>query len=291
MPPAGPEVQQDLPTPLVTTGWLAGALGRANLVVVDASWYLPQQGRDAAAEFRAGHIPGARYFDLDAASDPGSDLPHMLPGPEHFASVMTALGIEATSDVVVYDGSGVQLSAPRLWWMLRVFGHDRVAVLDGGMPAWRAEGRSLEVGTPEPGAGRGFQPGWRGELVRSRSEVEAAVGGRTVQLGDARGAGRFAGSAPEPRPGLQGGHIPGSCNLPFTELIDPATGRYLPPEGLRRRIMDAGLQLDRPTVTLCGSGVTACSLALAMEVAGAAPVAVYDGSWSEWGRDGAVETD
>ena len=291
MPTTESPAGADIPTPLVTTEWLAGALGRANLVVVDASWYLPQQGRDAVGEFRAGHIPGARFFDLDVASDPDSELPHMLPSPEHFASIMSALGVHDGTQVVVYDGSGIQLSAPRLWWMLRVFGHDRVAVLDGGMHAWRAEGRALEGGDPAPVRGERFQPGWRADLVRSRTEVEAAVRARSPQLGDARGAGRFAGLAPEPRPGLQGGHIPGSCSLPFTDLVDPATGRYAPPEELRRLITDAGLRLHQPTVTLCGSGVTACSLALAMQVAGAGEVAVYDGSWSEWGRDGAVETE
>ncbi len=287
MPPPAPPA---LPTPLVSTDWLAGALGEPGLVVVDASWYLPQQGRDAAAEFRAGHIPGARFFDLDAASDPGSDLPHMLPTPEHFARHMTGLGISAGSRVVVYDGSGIQLSAPRLWWMLRVFGHDQVAVLDGGMRAWRDEGRPIEPGDPDPVAGAVFEPGWRGELVRSRAQVEAAVGSGVPQIGDARSSGRFRGTEPEPRPGLQAGHLPGSCNLPFTELVDPTSGRYLPARELQRLLASAGLAADQPAILLCGSGVTACSLALAMELAGAGPVAVYDGSWSEWGRDGAVET-
>lgn len=279
-----------LPTPLVSTAWLAGALGTPGLVVVDASWYLPQQARDPAAEFLAGHVPGARFFDLDACSDPSTDLPHMLPPPALFAETMDALGIDRDARVVVYDGSGVQLSAPRLWWMLRVFGHDRVAVLDGGLVAWQREGRRLESGPADPPAGAGFVPAFRPELVRSRAQLEGELGAGAAQVGDARSAGRFQGTAPEPRPGLKGGHLPGSCNLPFTDLIDPATGLYFAPVELRRRIEAAGLSLERPTIALCGSGVTACSLALGMELAGAGPVAIYDGSWAEWGRDGVVET-
>lgn len=279
-----------LPTPLVATDWLAKALGRPGLVVLDASWYLPQQGRDARAEFHAGRIPGARFFDLDATSDPGTDLPHMLPAPDHFALAMGALGVGNTTEVVVYDDSGTQLSAPRLWWMLRVFGHRSVSVLDGGLGAWRREGRPLESGAPVPVVPQVFHPRYRPELVRSRAELAEALTAGAAQVGDARGSGRFQGTAAEPRPGLQSGHVPGTCNLPFTDLIDPDTGRYLPVSELAGRIEAAGLRLDRPTITLCGSGVTACSLALALQVAGADEVAVYDGSWAEWGRDGVVAT-
>ncbi|MDZ4675058.1 MAG: 3-mercaptopyruvate sulfurtransferase [Gemmatimonadota bacterium] len=279
-----------LPRPLVSTDWLADALGRPGLVVIDASWYLPHQGRDAIAEFHAGHIPAARFFDLDATSDPESDLPHMLPTPEHFATAMSALGIDAGSDVVVCDDSGTQLSAPRLWWMLRVFGHESVAVLDGGLGAWRREGRPLEAGAAASATGVKFHSRFRPELVRSRTEVAGVLAAGAAQIGDARGEGRFRGTVAEPRPGLQSGHIPGTCNLPFTDLVDSGTGRYWPPDELARRFQPAGLRLDTPTITLCGSGVTACSLALAMQVAGAEEVAVYDGSWAEWGRDGIVES-
>lgn len=274
-----------LPTPLVSTAWLARHLGEPGLVVLDASWYLPQQQRDPRAEFLAGHVPGARWFDLDGASDPDSDLPHMLPPPAHFRAVMEALGVGSGTRVVAYDGSGTQMSAPRLWWMLRVFGHERVAVLDGGMRAWRAEGRPVEAGPASPPPSVVFQPRVRPELVRARAEVAQAVESRTAVMVDARSRERFEGRVDEPRPGLRRGHMPGACNLPFTELVDPETGRYHPAEELRARLQAMGLRGGEPVIATCGSGVTACAVALAIQVAWGVEVPVYDGSWAEWGRD------
>jgi len=253
-------------------------------VVLDASWYLPQQGRDPRAEFRAARIPGARFLDLDATSDPAADLPHMLPPATHAAASLGALGIGDEDSVVVYDGSGTQMSAPRAWWMLRALGHDAVRVLDGGMTRWRAEGLPLEAGPPPAVTPRLFTPRPVAALVRSREEVQSALAGGG-QVVDARPAARFRGEVPEPRPGVRRGRIPGSRNLPFTELVDLATGAYLPAVVLRERLRNAGVDLTRPAIASCGSGVTACSLALALELAGAGPVPVYDGSWAEWGRE------
>ncbi len=273
-----------LPTPLASPEWLAAHLGEPGLVVLDASWYLPQQARDPRAEFLAGHIPGARWFDLDAASAPDTDLPHMLPDPGRFRGTMEALGVGSASRVVVYDGSGTQMSGPRLWWMLRAHGHAQVTVLDGGMVAWRAGGHPIETGPAGPPPAAAFAARPRPELVRNRAEVAGVIEGGGAQLVDARSRERFQGLVDEPRPGLRRGHMPGACNLPFTDLVDPATGRYLPAAELRRRLLEAGVDPSRPAVATCGSGVTASSLALAMQLAFGAEVPVYDGSWAEWGR-------
>ncbi len=271
-----------LGSPIVGTDWLAQRLGRSDVVVLDASWYLPQAGRDAQAEYFAAHIPGARFFDLDRASDAANPLPHMLPSADAFARTMEALGVGDEAAVIVYDGSGVNLSAPRLWWMLKTFGHDAVAVLDGGFGKWRREGRPLEAGTVPIKAAH-FSPRFRPEMVRQRHEVEALLSAPLAQLVDARSRERFAGTAPEPRPGLASGHIPGSRNLPYTDLIDPGTGLVLSPDVLRARFTASGVNPARPVVTSCGSGVTACCLALALDILGSRQYAVYDGSWSEWG--------
>lgn len=273
-----------LPTPLVSTEWLAAHLGDLDLVVLDASWYLPQQQRDPRQEFLAGHIPGARWFDLDAASDPDSDLPHMLPPPGHLQATMESLGAGSASRVVVYDGSGTQMSAPRLWWMLRAFGHDQVAVLDGGMPAWRAAGHPVESGPAVAPPAVSFMPRRRSELVRGRGEVARVLDSGDATMVDARSRERFQGLVDEPRAGLRRGHMPGACNLPFTDVVGP-DGRYLSPEELRRRLAAAGLGAPQPVVATCGSGVTASSLALAIQLAWGQEVPVYDGSWAEWGKD------
>lgn len=265
----------------VSTGWLAERLDQGGLKVLDASWYLPQTGRDARAEYLAGHIPGAAWFDLDAASDPATSLPHMLPAAEAFAEAMGRLGLNDDDMIVVYDGSGANLSAARAWWMFRVFGHDRVAVLDGGLGLWRREGRPIATGKSARPAGR-FTARLDSRLVRGRAEVEALVASGAAQLLDARSRGRFEGSEPEPRPGLRGGHIPGSRNLPCAELVD-GNGRLLPLERLRARFRQAGFDGQRPVITLCGSGVTACALVLGLDALGVKDVAVYDGSWTEWG--------
>lgn len=270
--------------PLVSTEWLASRLHDPFVRAVDASWYLPSAGRDPEAEFRQGHIPGAVRFDLDRASDPATALPHMLPSADHFAECMRALGLNDDDTIVAYDGSGVNLSAPRAWWMFRVFGHERVAVLDGGIGYWRREGRPVERGPAAARTPGNFTTRFDPRRVRSAAEVLALVESHDAQLVDARSAGRFAGTDPEPRTGLRGGHIPGSRNLPFTTLVGP-DGRLLPVDELRGRLAAAGVEPGRPTVASCGSGVTACAVVLALEVAGFPGAAVYDGSWTEWGAD------
>jgi thiosulfate/3-mercaptopyruvate sulfurtransferase len=266
--------------PLVTTDWLAKHLGEADLRVVDGTWHMPQLGRDARAEFEAAHVPGAVFFDIDAIADRATTLPHMLPTVDEFAEAVGGLGIAGDDRVVVYDVRGV-VSAARVWWTFRAFGHDAVAVLDGGLKKWRAEGRAV-VGGPATPPRRIFRARLRPELVRDLSAMRANLDSRASQVLDARSAGRFAGTEPEPRAGLRGGHIPGSLNLPY-ETLYRADGTLLPPDELRGAAVAAGVELDRPIVTTCGSGVTASVLALALYLAGRPDVAVYDGSWSEWG--------
>lgn len=271
---------------LVSTQWLAQRLGAARsgvpvLRVLDASWYLPTSGRDPRVEYATGHIPGAVFFDLDAASDHASPLPHMLPSAGEFAERMAALGLDAADDLVVYDGSGVNLSAARAWWMFRVFGHDRVAVLDGGSAKWRREGRPLETGRPTLPRGR-FGARRDARRVRDLESVRDALARGSEQVVDVRSAGRFTGAEPEPRPGLRGGHMPGSVNLPVQQLVAP-DGTVLPPDVLRHRIEEAGIDLEQPVIASCGSGTSACALIHALYLLGDDRVALYDGSWSEWG--------
>ncbi len=266
---------------VVSTEWLSTRLGTPGLRVVDGSWYLPGSGRDAAAEYEAAHIPGAVFFDLDASSDLRSPLPHMLPTEVDFARRMSSLGLSDADDLVIYDGSGVNLSAPRVWWTFRTFGHDSVAVLDGGMGKWRREQRPTERGIVELPPGR-FTARLNRTAVRDLSQVRANIESGLEQLVDVRPAGRFAGLDPEPRPGLRGGHVPGSVNLPFTDLVQP--DGTMPDQGeLRRRLVNAGIDLSKPVVATCGSATTACALALSLHLTGHTQVAVYDGAWAEWG--------
>lgn len=269
----------DLPA-LVSTEWLASRLGSPGLRVVDGSWYLPGSGRDAAAEYLAGHIPGAVFFDLDANSNTANALPHMLPSAEAFAERMMRLGLHRSDAVIVYDGSGVNLSAARVWWMFRTFGHPRVAVLDGGLQKWRREGRPMETGAVQRPPGD-FTARLNPAAIRDLGQMWANLQNPTEQLVDLRSRGRFLGLEPEPRAGVRGGHIPGSRNLPFTELT-ASDGTMLPLPELRRRIESAGIDLSQPVIAMCGSGTSACALVLALELLGR-PAAVYDGSWTEWG--------
>lgn len=265
---------------LVSTEWLGSRLGSPGLRVVDGSWYLPGSGRNPAAEYAAGHIPGAVFLDLDATSDQTTPLPHMLPPASDFADRIMQLGLNQSDDIIVYDGSGVNLSAPRVWWTFRTFGHRRVAVLDGGMPKWRRENRPIERGVVQLPQGR-FTAQLDAASIRDLAAVRGNLETGAEQLVDLRSRGRFIGVEPEPRPGLRGGHVPGSRNLPFTELAGP-DGTMLPPDQLRRRIKAAGIDLTRPIVATCGSGTSACALVLALELLGR-PAAVYDGAWAEWG--------
>ena len=267
-----------MPDPLVSTEWLAARLGSPAVRVLDASWFMPSAGRDPRAEFEQAHIPGAAFFDIDALTDPSTNLPHMLPSPEAFEAAAGALGVDGHSCVVVYDAQGL-FSAPRAWWSFRVMGHADVRVLDGGLPKWRAEGRPLEQGPAAPGQAV-FSAAFRPELVRSLDQVRRALeGGQVV---DARPAPRFLGEAPEPRPGLRLGHMPGARNLPFASVL-AEDGTMLPKEALARVFEQAGVDPARPTTTTCGSGITAAILALALARLGR-EAALYDGSWAEWGR-------
>jgi thiosulfate/3-mercaptopyruvate sulfurtransferase len=266
--------------PVVSTGWLAERLGDPGLRILDATWYLPHLRRDAQAEFREAHIPGAVYFDIDAIADRQQGLPHMLPDAATFAEAVGALGVGDGDRVVVYGGKHLIASA-RVWWTFRTFGHDRIAVLDGGFPRWREEGRPVEAGAPSP-ARRHFTARFRPDLVTALDGVRRNLETRAVQVVDARSAGRFAGTEPEPRAGVRSGRIPGSLNLPYDGLFRP-DGSLLPAGDLRRRFEDARVDLARPIATTCGSGVSACVLALGLHLAGRPDVPVYDGSWTEWG--------
>ena len=265
---------------LVTTEWLAGNLSRRDVRVVDGSWHMPHLQRDARAEFAQAHIPGAVFFDIDAIADRSTTLPHMLPRASEFAQAVGRLGIGSRDRVVVYDTRGVA-SAARVWWTFRAFGHDKVFVLDGGLPRWRTEGRPVEAGEPTSKPRR-FTARLRPSLVRDLAAMRQNLETHKAQVLDARSRGRFAGTEPEPRAGLRGGHIPGSLNLPYDELYQK-DGTFLPADAIRDKLEGAGIDLRKPVITSCGSGVTASVLALGFHVVGRPDVAVYDGSWSEWG--------
>lgn len=276
-----------LPGPLVSTAWLAANFDARSIKVLDGSFVMPDSGRDIHDEFAAAHIPGAQLFDIDEIKDSANPLPHTVPSAVDFGRAVGAFGIDNTDAVVIYDTTNIAMAAARVWWMFRLFGHERVAVLDGGLPKWTREGRPVESG---PASAPNELPGFTARLRRPLLATEADVG-KASDMGDAtvvdaRDPARFSGREPESRPGLRSGHIPGSRNLPWPSLIDPDNGTLLPPEELRAAIDDAGIDLSKPIISSCGSGVTACVLALAAAVLAAPPVTVYDGSWTEWGRIG-----
>ncbi len=270
---------------LVSTEWLARELGAADLLVLDASYHLADAGRDAAAEHAAGHIPGALFLDLAGLADPAAPIENTMPPADHFSARMERLGLQESSRVVVYDDSAIR-SAARAWFMLRLFGLRNVAVLDGGLGKWKAEGRPLATGREAPPTGR-FPALADASRLRSKADVLRNLSEPREQLVDARGAGRFTGEEAESRPGLASGHIPGSRHLHYARLYNP-DGTQRSEEELREAFRSAGVDLDRPVVTTCGSGMTACILALALDRLGKDDVALYDGSWSEWGADPAT---
>jgi thiosulfate/3-mercaptopyruvate sulfurtransferase len=264
---------------LKSTEWLAGELGKPQVAVIDGSYYLPTQNRDARAEYTAAHIPGAVFFDINAVADHSTDLPHMLPGPDQFGAAAGELGISEKDTIVVYDGTGLY-SAPRVWWTFRIFGARNVYILDGGLPAWKAEGRATEAGAVKRPK-KTFNAEMDTGAVAMLTEVQMALNDQSAQVVDARSAGRFAGREPEPRAGLRSGHMPGAFSLPFTEIVE--NGRLASPERIAQAFKKAGVDADKPVITSCGSGVTAAILTLGLETLGKKPGRVYDGSWSEWG--------
>jgi thiosulfate/3-mercaptopyruvate sulfurtransferase len=263
----------------VSTEWLAAHLGDPNVAIVDGSFYLAALKRDATAEYLAAHIPGAVQFDIDAIADHSTSLPHMLPSADVFADAVGKLGINEGMTVVVYDGAGLG-GAPRVWWTFRVFGAENVLVLDGGLPQWKAEGRPTESG-PVTRPAKAFKAKLNSQMVANVETVKAALTDKSAQIVDARPADRFRGEAPEPRPGLKGGHMPGAFNVPTTTVVQ--NGRLASLDKLSAAFEAGNVDMAKPVITSCGSGVTAAILWMALDALGKEPKALYDGSWSEWG--------
>ncbi|HTS40641.1 MAG TPA: 3-mercaptopyruvate sulfurtransferase [Xanthobacteraceae bacterium] len=263
---------------LVTTDWLAARLGKPDIAIVDGSFYLPTLKRDARAEYLAGHIPGAAFFDIDAIADHSTELPHMLPGTTQFSQDVGKLGIATEDTIVVYDGVGLG-GAPRVWWTFRIFGAKNVYILDGGLPKWKSEGRPLETGVAKRSP-RKFEAVLNTAVVAGVDDVQMALADQSAQVVDARPANRFRGEAPEPRPGVRSGHMPGALNVPSSELVED--GRLISPERIKQKFAAGGVDLNKPIITSCGSGVTAATLWFALNAIGKEPKALYDGSWTEW---------
>jgi thiosulfate/3-mercaptopyruvate sulfurtransferase len=270
------------PSPFVSTQWLAQKLGASDLVVLDASYYLPTQKRDAAAEYLAGHVPGALHFDINAVADQTTTLPHMLPTAEEFAAAVGAMGISERDTIVVYDGLGL-FSAPRVWWTFGLFGAENVYVLEGGFPRWVAEGRPLEKGAVTRPA-KTFTVKTPPDIVADVARIQKTIAENSAQVVDARAADRFTGEAPEPRENLPSGHIPGSLNVPHAALV--RDGALVPPDQIAAAFAAGGVDLGKPVLTTCGSGVSAAVLWIALYTLGRDPVALYDGSWTEWAGRG-----
>ncbi len=272
----------------VSADWVEKQLGAPEFRIVDASWYLPAQGRNGAVEYSQGHIPGAVFFDQDAIADHTTGLPHTIPSPEQFADAVSKLGIADTDTIVIYDGPGI-VTAPRAWWLFRTMGAERVFVLDGGLDGWKSEGRPLQIDLPEPAPAR-FTPRFAAERVTWISGMRGIVAERKIQIADARSPGRFAARDPEPRAGLRGGHMPGARNVPVASLSE--NGRLKDIASLKALFSEAGIDLSRPLVTTCGSGVTAAAITLALHSVGHEDSTLFDGSWTEWAslEDTPVET-
>lgn len=273
---------------VVSADWVQKQLGAPEFRIVDASWYLPAQNRNGAVEYSEGHVPGAVFFDQDAIADHSTGLPHTIPSPEVFAEAVGKLGIRETDTIVVYDGPGI-FTAPRVWWLFRVMGADKVYVMDGGIDGWKRDGRPLETDLPEP-ATAVFTPNFAVEKVTYLDGMRGIVAERRLQIADARSAGRFAARDPEPRAGVRGGHMPGARNIPVTTLSEG--GRLKDVETLKSIFAEAGIDLAKPVVTTCGSGITAAAITLALHSVGHEDNFLFDGSWSEWGgrADTPVET-
>jgi thiosulfate/3-mercaptopyruvate sulfurtransferase len=279
-------MSEKTPPALVSSEWLAANMWQPNVVVADASWYLPQAGRNARGEYEVAHIPGALFFDIDAISDQKTDLPHMLPDTIAFASSMRKLGVGDSDIVIFYDGAGIY-SAPRALWMMRAMGHRNAAVLDGGFPKWRREARAVESIHSQPAARGHFTPRLQETMIRDFPAMQCNLQSHAEQILDARSPTRFRGEEPEPRAGVKPGHMPGAINLYYADVLTPQ-GTMRPAAELKRLFAERGVDIERPIVTSCGSGVTAAILSLALDIAGAKQTALYDGSWSEWGaREGA----